>query len=70
MNVTTYKIGKMNCEHCASSVRKAIEGLPSVEKVEVSLKKAEAKVKSSSPLDIDIVSQVVSEAGFAVEGVK
>ncbi|MCL2136085.1 MAG: heavy-metal-associated domain-containing protein [Coriobacteriia bacterium] len=70
MSTTTLKIGKMNCEHCASSVRKALETLPSVEKVDVSLKKAEAKVKSSAPLDLESASKVVEEAGFVVEGVK
>jgi copper chaperone CopZ len=70
MNTTVFIIGNMSCEHCASSVRQAIEALPCVEQVEVSLKKAEARVISSAPMDINLVSQAVEEAGFAVEGVR
>lgn len=69
MSTITYKIGKMSCEHCVSSVQQALMALPSVEKVEVSLKKAEAKVSSAAPLDYETVSLAVSEAGFVVEGV-
>ena len=70
MNTITLRIGKMNCEHCASSVRQVLEALPDVEKVEVNLKKAEAKIKSSTPLNLDKASLAVAEAGFVLEGVK
>jgi len=69
MVTTTLKIGKMNCEHCATSVRQALEELPSVSRVDVNLKKALARVESASPLNIEAASLAVSEAGFVMEGV-
>jgi copper chaperone CopZ len=63
MNLETkLSITGMNCQHCVSAVRKALEGVPGVETVDVSLDQAQAVVSGSA--DADAMVTAVEDAGF------
>ena len=59
-----YKISGMNCSHCRASVQKAIEGVPGVETVDVSLSDGVAVVTGSHT--DDDVANAVRLAGFDI----
>ena len=59
---TKLSITGMNCQHCVSTVRKALEGVPGVESVDVSLDQAQAVVSGSA--DADAMVTAVEDAGF------
>lgn len=56
----------MSCQHCVSSVTKALEQLEGVKNVEVSLEKAEARYDEDKPVDRDTVRKAVQDAGYDV----
>ncbi|MCL2772398.1 MAG: copper ion binding protein [Oscillospiraceae bacterium] len=64
----TLKIKGMDCEHCVHHVKTVLENLDGVDKVEVSLKKAEAVVtfEKDKTVPAEIMSQAVKEAGYEV----
>ena len=64
---TRLKVGGMNCQHCVGAVRKALESLPGVESVDVSLEDASALVTGSA--DSAAMVTAVEDAGFDAETV-
>ncbi len=54
----------MSCEHCAASVKSALEKLDSVKSAKVDLKKKSATVKLSADTADDVLKSAVTEAGF------
>ncbi|MCH5236600.1 MAG: SO_0444 family Cu/Zn efflux transporter [Muribaculaceae bacterium] len=61
----TFKIAGMDCNHCRSSVEKAINSVSGVENVEVSLAQKNAVV--TGDFDRDKVMEAVRLAGFDIE---
>ena len=62
----TVMIQGMSCQHCVAHVKKALEALPGVESVEVSLEDRAARVQGSA--DNETLIKAVAEAGYeAVE---
>jgi copper chaperone len=59
-----YKIEGMTCKHCVMRVKKALEALPQVKKVEVDLNKAEAEVKGEA--SSAEIKAAVEAAGYKV----
>jgi len=55
----------MTCGHCVAAVTKALEGLPGVEKADVSLEKAQAIV--SGDADTQAMVDAVKEEGYEAE---
>jgi copper ion binding protein len=68
MTTATYEIKGMTCGHCVASVSDAIGGLPGVADVSVDLEAGTATVTSQSRIEIDIVRNAVSEAGYELTG--
>ena len=62
---TTLKVTGMTCGHCVAAVTKALEGLPGVEKADVSLEKAQAIV--SGDADTQAMVDAVKEEGYEAE---
>lgn len=55
----------MTCEHCVRRVSQALEGVPGVEKVEVSLQDANARIAyDPHQLELASVYEAVEEAGY------
>ena len=65
---TTVNIEGMMCQHCVAHVKKALEGVPNVETVEVSLEQNRAVVTGSA--DLEAMKAAVAEAGYEVTGIE
>ena len=65
---TTLNIEGMMCQHCVAHVKKALEGVPNVETVEVSLEQNRAVVTGSA--DPKDMKAAVAEAGYEVTGIE
>jgi len=64
--VTTVKISGMSCEHCVKRVARALESLPGVKNVRVSLEKGEATFEQPEGLSLDEIVRAIEEAGYRV----
>ncbi|AFM01418.1 MULTISPECIES: heavy metal translocating P-type ATPase [Desulfitobacterium] len=61
------KVTGMTCEHCVRRVKKALESLPELENVEVSLEKESASFDwAGEILNMEKAKEVIEEAGYAV----
>lgn len=54
----------MSCEHCAASVKSALEKLDGVKSAKVDLKKKSATVKLNDDVADDVLKSAVTDAGF------
>ena len=63
---TTVEVFGMSCPHCSATVKKALENLPSVESVEVSLEDKKATILSRDTLAKDTINQLITEKDFTV----
>ncbi len=63
---TTVEVFGMSCPHCSATVKKALESLPSVESVEVSLEDKKATILSRDTLAKDTINQLITEKDFTV----
>ncbi len=64
--MTTIKISGMSCEHCVKRVTKALESLPGVKNVKVSLKSGEATFERPENLSVEEIARAIEEAGYKV----
>lgn len=65
MNTITLKVTGMMCQHCVARVKKALEAVPGVQTVEVSLENASATISGSA--DKAALVAAVKEAGYEAE---
>ena len=71
MDYKVVKISGMKCGHCASAVKKALEAVPGIERVDVRLEKNWAEVfvgLENIPAD-EALTAAVKSCGFAVLGI-
>ena len=64
--MTTIKVKGMSCQHCVSSVTKALSEIAGISDVQVSLEKGEATFKEQSPVDEQIIKDAIARIGFEV----
>ncbi|KKG09236.1 COP associated protein [Methanosarcina sp. 2.H.A.1B.4] len=65
MTQETIKVEGMSCGHCVMRVKKAIEGLEGVTKVDVSLENKQAVVEfDEGKIDVEKIKAVVKETGY------
>lgn len=62
-------INGMACEHCAATVKSALESLDAVKSAKVELKKNSATVKLSDDVSDDVLTKAVTDAGFEVTAI-
>lgn len=60
----TLTIDGMSCEHCASHVKDALQGVRGVQTADVSLEGGTAKVESHDDVVTDALIQAVRDAGY------
>ena len=65
MSDINLKITGMTCEHCVRAVTKALEGVPGVEKADVTLEPGEAVVRGKA--DTTALIAAVKEEGYEAE---
>ena len=62
----TLKVSGMTCGHCAQTVTKAVEALPSVERALVDLKEGQVTVEGNA--EESTIRQAIEDAGYEVQG--
>jgi len=62
----TIKIKGMSCQHCVSSVTKALSAIAGISDVKVSLEKGEATFTESSPVSKETIKDAITKIGFEV----
>ena len=63
---TTHTVTGMTCDHCVHSVHKEVAAITGVTHVDVDLATGEVVVESAEPIDADIFTEAVHEAGYDV----
>ena len=64
----TIKVKGMSCNHCASAVIKALDGIDGVYDTTVKLEGGEVSYKEESPVDKAKIAEAVKKAGYEVVG--
>ena len=65
METVELKVEGMDCDDCVKSVTRMLSGLPGVEKADVSLAQASAKVTyDPSRVDVGQMKKAVERAGY------
>ena len=64
MDTITIKIGGMQNEECVRAVANAIQDLPNIGHIEVSLEKGEASVEHGRFVSPDDILQAIVDAGY------
>jgi copper chaperone len=62
MNITELKVEGMTCNHCKTSVEKALKSVAGVENAEVNLQEGKAKVYGKA--SVDQLVAAVQEEGY------
>ena len=62
----TLKVSGMSCGHCAQTVTKAVEALPSVERALADLKAGQVTVEGDA--EESTIRQAIEDAGYEVLG--
>ena len=60
----------MMCQNCVKHVTRALEGVPGVSRVEVSLEDKRATVSAADSVSDEALKAAVAEAGYEVTGIK
>ncbi|MDT8378683.1 MAG: heavy metal translocating P-type ATPase [Desulfotignum sp.] len=67
---TIINIDGMSCMHCAKSVTDRLNALDGIDSTQVNLEKKQAVVESNQPLDKDLITQTITDAGYTVTGIE
>jgi copper chaperone len=65
MNVTELKVEGMTCNHCKTSVEKALKSVAGVENAEVNLQEGKAKIYGDA--SVDQLVAAVQEEGYTAQ---
>ena len=61
-----FTVPEISCGHCKETIESIINSLDNVETVNVDIDKKSVEVKSSSDLDLSLVSNMLDEQGYTV----
>lgn len=64
------KIEGMSCGHCQMRVKKTLEKMDGVEKVEVNLQEGFADIEDTKGLDEEVLKEAISMAGYEVVSIE
>jgi copper chaperone len=64
MTTQTYAVTGMTCDHCVRAVTTELVLVPGVRSVDVDLEAGAVTVTSDEPLDREVVSEAIDEAGY------
>jgi Cu+-exporting ATPase len=67
---TIIKIDGMSCMHCAKSVTDRLNALEGITSTQVDLEQKQAVVESRQPVDKDLVTRTITDAGYTVTGIE
>ena len=63
---TKFTVPEISCGHCKETIESTINRLENVEAVNVDIDQKSVEVKSSSDLDLSLVSNMLDEQGYTV----
>ena len=63
---TKFTVPEISCGHCKKTIESTINSLENVEAVNVDIDQKSVEVKSSSDLDLSLVSNMLDEQGYTV----
>ena len=63
---TKFTVTEISCGHCKETIESTINSLENVEAVNVDIDQKSVEVKSSSDLDLSLVSNMLDEQGYTV----
>tara|TARA_Y100000816_G_scaffold11174_1_gene7305 strand:- start:548 stop:757 length:210 start_codon:yes stop_codon:yes gene_type:complete len=63
---TKFTVPEISCGHCKETIESTINSLEYVESVNVDIDQKSVEVKSSSDLDLSLVSNMLDEQGYTV----
>ena len=63
MRMDTIKIKGMSCQHCVGSVKKALESIPGISRVNVDLEGAKATFENNG-VDVQQIKAAITGIGF------
>ena len=61
-----FTVPEISCGHCKETIESIINSLDNVETVNVDIDQKSVEVKSSSDLDLSLVSNILDEQGYTV----
>ncbi len=67
---TIIHIDGMSCMHCAKSVTDSLNALEGITSTQVNLEQKQAVVESKQPVDKDLVTRTITDAGYTVTGIE
>ena len=63
---TKFTVLEISCGHCKETIESTINSLENVKAVNVDIDQKSVEVKSSSDLDLSLVSNMLDEQGYTV----
>ena len=63
---TKFTVPEISCGHCKETIEATINSLENVEATNVDIDQKSVEVKSSSDLDLSLVSNMLDEQGYTV----
>jgi copper chaperone len=60
----TVRIKGMSCQHCAKTVKKALEEIDGIANVAVDLETGEATFEEIRPVDNELIREKIKKAGY------
>ena len=63
---TKFTVPEISCGHCKETIESTINSIVNVEAVNVDIDQKSVEVKSSSDLDLSLVSNMLDEQGYTV----
>tara|TARA_Y100000996_G_scaffold60621_1_gene41022 strand:- start:247 stop:456 length:210 start_codon:yes stop_codon:yes gene_type:complete len=63
---TKFTVPEISCGHCKETIESTVNSLENVETVNVDIDQKSVHVKSSSDLDLSLVSNMLEEQGYTV----
>ena len=61
---TKFTVPEISCGHCKETIESTVNSLENVESVNVDIDQKSVHVKSSSDLDLSLVSNMLDEQGY------
>ena len=63
---TKFTVPEISCGHCKETIESTVNSLENVESVNVDIDQKSVHVKSSSDLDLSLVSNMLDEQGLSL----
>tara|TARA_Y100000748_G_scaffold224968_1_gene189445 strand:+ start:324 stop:533 length:210 start_codon:yes stop_codon:yes gene_type:complete len=63
---TKFNVPEISCGHCKETIEATVGSIESVESVTVDIDQRSVNVKTTSDLDLSLVSEMLDEQGYTV----